>query len=130
VRVLDERRSRWVVRSPLGTTIEWDAEIVDDFPGRGLTWRSLPGSEVVHTGSVELLPGSPGRGTAMRAHLRLLPPSGGAGKAALALLRPVTELEIREDLRRFKRLMEAGEIPSTSGQPHGERSSLDPVSPF
>jgi hypothetical protein len=33
------------------------------------------------------------------------------------------ELQVREDLRRFKALMETGEIPTVVGQPSGRRSS-------
>jgi len=69
-------------------------------------------------------------GTLVRIDLRLLPPVGAAGTAVTALLQPLVEREIHEDLRRFKRSLEAGEVPTTEGQPHGERGLFDLGNPF
>src|SRR4051812_22284164 len=45
VRVLDDKRSHWVAKAPAGTSVEWDAEIIEDRPGELIAWRSLAGSE-------------------------------------------------------------------------------------
>jgi uncharacterized membrane protein len=124
VEVLDERRSRWSVRAPGGKHIEWDAEITEDRPGEVLAWQSLPESPLQQLGSLHFDPWRDG-GTLLRVDLRLLPPAGAAGTAVAALLQPLVEREIHEDLRRFKRSLEAGEVPTTEGQPHGARGRLD-----
>ena len=64
-------------------------------------------------------------GTLVRADFRFVPPAGAAGVAVTALLQPLLEREIHEDLRRFKHVLEAGELPTTEGQPHGRRGLLD-----
>jgi uncharacterized membrane protein len=121
-------RSHWVARTPLGGQLEWDAEIVEDRPGRLLSWRSLPGSEVPNAGSVLFEEAPAGRGTLVRVAMEV----GGPGRLARAvgLAQQVPEMEVKEDLRRFKSLMEAGEIPTTEGQPHGERGAIDIENPI
>src|SRR6185503_8695045 len=108
VDVLDERRSHWSVRAPGGKHVEWDAEITEDRPGEVLAWRSLEGSPVQQLGSLHFDVWRDG-GTLLRVDLRLLPPAGAAGTALTALLQPLLEREIHEDLRRFKRSLEAVE---------------------
>jgi len=124
VDLLDERRSHWSVRAPGGKHVEWDAEITEDRPGEVLAWQSLPDSPLQQLGSLHFDPWRDG-GTLLRVDLRLLPPAGAAGNAVTALLQPFVEREIHEDLRRFKRALEAGEVPTTNGQPHGERGRFD-----
>jgi uncharacterized membrane protein len=51
-------------------------------------------------------------------------PGGPAGTALVKLIGADPRSEVREDLRRFKQLLEAGEIPTTRGQPSGHRSLL------
>lgn len=129
VQVIDEQRSHWSVRAPGGKHVEWDAEITEDHPGEVLAWRSLEGSPVQQLGSLHFDPWRDG-GTLLRIDLRLLPPLGTAGTAVTALLQPLVEREIHEDLRRFKRSLEAGEVPTTDGQPHGERGRFDLGNPL
>jgi uncharacterized membrane protein len=116
VEVRDDRLSHWVLGGPSGRQVEWDAEITEDRPGEIIAWRSLPGSDVLHEGSVRFSDAPPGRGSQIE--LTLLYRAG--AEAPLApLLRKLGEHEIREDLRRFKQWIEAGEIPTTEGQPSG-----------
>ena len=104
-------RSRWVARGPAGETWEWDAEILEDQPGRLLVWRSLPGSEVHHHGAVRFLPAPAGRGTEVRVGIEFLPPGGLAGRVIARLTRRLPEHQVEEDLRRLKQVIEAGETP-------------------
>jgi uncharacterized membrane protein len=101
--------------------VEWDAEIVTDKPNEVIAWRSLDGSDVDTAGSVHFreLPG--GRGTEVRVELKYDPPAGKLGTAVAKLFGLSPEAQIRADLRRFKQILEAGEVPSTAGQPHGRR---------
>lgn len=119
VEVLDEGRSHWVARAPAGMTIEWDAEIVHDEPGKRIAWRSVEGSEVANAGSVRFEAAPAGRGTEVHVTLEYAPPGGEIGARLARFLREEPEHQIREDLRRFKQWMEAGEVPTTEGQPTG-----------
>jgi len=119
VRQLDARRSHWVARAPAGRKAEWDAEIINEIPGELIGWRTLPGSDVVSAGSVHFTCAPGGRGTEVRVRLQYDPPAGKVGATVAWLLGHDPAHSIHEDLRRFKQLMEAGEIPTTKGQPRG-----------
>jgi uncharacterized membrane protein len=125
---LGDRRSHWVMKGLGSTRIEWDSEITEDRPGQGLAWRSLPGSDVTHAGAVRFAPAPGNRGThvTVTMHYR---GAGQAGRALSQLLGRNPNSTVREDLRRFKSLMEAGEIPTTVGQPSGRRSLLGRLTP-
>jgi uncharacterized membrane protein len=111
--------SRWQAKGPAGMTIEWNAEIINDVANQVIGWRSIDGSDVVSAGSVNFDDAGPGRGTRVRVHLQYSPPAGKLGAAFAKLLGRDPGSEIREDLRQFKQLLEAGEVPTTTGQPRG-----------
>lgn len=117
----DGRKTHWQVKGPLGTTVEWDAEVTTDRMNETIAWRSLPGADVDNAGSVHFRPLPGGRGTEVRVELKYDPPAGKAGAAVAKLLGRDPESEIREDLQRFKSLLEAGEVATTRGQPSGRR---------
>ena len=119
VKVLDDRRSHWVAKAPMGKTVEWDAEIINEERDRLIAWRSLEGADVDNAGSVRFVEAPEGRGTEVRVTVDYLPPAGRIGQFVAKLFGEEPEIQIREDLRRFKRLMETGEIPTTEGQPQG-----------
>jgi uncharacterized membrane protein len=114
VQVLDERRSHWVARGPAGLRVEWDAEIHNEVPGQLLAWRSLPGSEVDHAGSVHFEP-DVGEFTFVRVILRYDPPAGKVGAVVARLFGEDANTQVADDLRRFKQVMEAGDS-SPAGQ--------------
>ncbi len=116
------RWSEWVVRTPTGNTISWHAEIVEDRENEMIAWRSRPGSEVDHYGSVRFEKAPDARGTRVTVRLHYKPPAGRGGARLAGLLGKIPEFQIKEDLRRCKALMETGEIPTTEGQPSGRRS--------
>lgn len=122
VEVQDETHSHWSARGPLGTVIEWDAEIISDEPNKLLSWRSVNSPDIKSAGSVhfEELPG--GRGTALRVEMQYVPPAGALGAVIAKLLGEEPEAQIEEDFRRFKQRLEAGEISTTKGQPRGGES--------
>ena len=111
--------SHWRAKGPAGTVVEWDAEIHNEVPNQVIGWRSLEGADVVSAGSVNFDSAAAGRGTRVTVHLQYSPPGGKVGAAVAKLFGRDAETEIREDLRRFKQLVEAGEVPTTSGQPRG-----------
>ncbi len=117
VQVLDDERSHWVARGPMGKQLSWDAEIITDRPGEVLAWQSLPGSQVHTAGSVHFTPPANGEGTELVVTLKYDPP-GGATLAGLAnLLRQGLEQELGEDLRRFKQMIEADGIAAADQRP-------------
>jgi uncharacterized membrane protein len=106
VTVLDEERSHWVARGPAGTRVEWDAVIHHEIPNELVAWRSLPGSEVDNAGSVHFSPTENGD-TEVRVVLRYDPPAGKAGAAVAWLFGEEPSLQVAEDLRRLKQVVEA-----------------------
>jgi uncharacterized membrane protein len=127
VRHLDERRSHWVARGPMATRLEWTSEITADRPGEELAWRTLEDSGAAHAGSVRFEVAPAGRGTVVRVSLHYSPLGGVLGAGLVRLLGHDPQSSIREDLRRFKQVMETGEIPTTHGQPSGRRGLLGRV---
>jgi uncharacterized membrane protein len=109
-------RSHWVARGPMGASVEWDAEVINERPNELIAWRSLEGSEVDTAGSVHFAPAPGGRGTVARVNLKYDPPAGKLGAVVAKLFQEEPGAQIREDLRRFKALMECGEVPSVEGQ--------------
>jgi uncharacterized membrane protein len=111
--------SRWRARGPGGKIIEWNAEIINEVPNKVIGWRSIEGSDVVSAGSVNFDDAGPGRGTRVTVHLQYSPPGGKVGAAVARLFGRDAATEIREDLRRFKQMVETGEVPTNKGQSHG-----------
>lgn len=116
VTVQDDTHSHWVIEAPAGKTVEWDSEITHDDAGRMIAWRSLAGASVRNSGQVEFLDSPDNRGTVVRVTLSYDPPAGGVGKLIAKLFQKEPRVQARQDLRRFKQLMETGEI-STARPP-------------
>ena len=107
--------SRWRAKGPAGAAVEWNAEIINEVPNQVIGWRSIEGSDVVSAGSVNFDDLGPGRGTRVRVRLQYSPPGGKVGAAVAKLLGRDAATEIREDLQRFKHLVETGQAPARSG---------------
>jgi uncharacterized membrane protein len=119
---VSDRVSHWVAKAPAGTSVEWDAEIVDDQPDRSIGWRTLPDSQVTHEGMVSFEPASGGRGTIVRVEMLYVPPAGKVGVWIARMFGEEPALQVADDLRRLKQLLETGEVATTLGQPSGKRS--------
>ena len=126
VREIDDKHSHWFVKGPGGMELEWDAEIIEDQPNQLISWRSTGSPDVGSAGSVrfERTPGD--RGTFVRVSLNYMPPAGALGAAIAKLFGEEPETQIKDDLRRLKQVLEAGEIATTEGQPTGARHSRRP----
>jgi uncharacterized membrane protein len=120
VRETGAGKSHWVAKGPLGMSVEWDAEVIEDRP-EVISWRSLPGSDVDTAGSVHFKAAPSGRGTEVRVTLKYDPPMGKVGATVARLFGQSPQKQIEADLAKFKSLLEAGEIASTAGQPSGRR---------
>jgi uncharacterized membrane protein len=115
----DEWRSHWRVRRSKGKVIEWDAEVVNEHPAELIAWRTLEGSDVRHAGTIRFTPAPGGWGTEVKLAVEYEVAGGTVSNALAKMFRCSPEQQMREDLRHFKQLMEAGEIPTTAGQPTG-----------
>lgn len=119
VRTTGPGRSHWVAKAPAGMRVEWDAEIINEVEHQVIGWRSLPGSQVTSAGSVNFDDAGEDRGTRVTVHLQYEPPGGRLGALFARLFGEEPSQQIREDLRRLKQLLEAGENPTVEGQPSG-----------
>ena len=107
VKVFDEKRSHWTAKGPMGTSVEWDAEIISDEPNELISWRSVNNPDIETAGSVRFVPVG-GDKTLFRVSMQYLPPAGAVGTAVAKLLGEDPEEQIKSDLRRFKHLLESG----------------------
>ncbi|MCY7285681.1 MAG: cyclase [Cyanobacteria bacterium CAN_BIN43] len=120
VTVINEQRSHWVVNAPGNSTVEWDAEIVIDDPEMKLiAWSSVADATIDNSGFVRFQAAPPGRGTEVKVVLEYNPPGGIVGMTIAKLFGEEPEQQLGDDLRRFKQLMETGEIATTEGQSSG-----------
>jgi uncharacterized membrane protein len=117
-------QSTWTAIGPLGTRIRWTAEIVTDRANEMIAWRSLPDSDINVDGIVKFSTAAGNRGTLITPIITYMPPAGAVGHALAKLLSKDPGFLMRQDLRRLKALMEAGEIPTVEGQTHGPRSTV------
>ena len=97
--------SHWVARGPAGTSVEWDARIINEVDNRIIGWQSLEGSTVATAGSVNF--DSTEGGTLVRVRLQYSPPAGKLGSAVAWLFGEEPSLQIRDDLHRLKALLES-----------------------
>ncbi len=117
VTAASEDRTHWLVHGPLGRSVEWDAQVVEDRPGEFLRWESLEEAKLRNEGSVSLRPAPGDWGTEVTLRFRFDPPGGAIGKAALKRLGAVPGTLAGRALRRLKSLVETGEIPTTERNP-------------
>jgi len=109
-------RSHWVARGPAGFSVSWEAEIINEQPNSLIAWRSLEGSQVATAGSVHFTRAPGDRGTEVRVTLKYDPPAGKVGALIAGLFGEGPAQQIEEDLRRFRRLAESGQLSPARGQ--------------
>jgi uncharacterized membrane protein len=114
VTVIDGNRSHWVVRGPANSDFEWDSIITEDVPGEVIAWSSVEGADVKNSGRVEFRDSTNGRGTIVSVTIAYEPPGGAIGKAFAKIFRREPKIQARHELRRFKQLMETGELPTSA----------------
>ena len=109
IEVKDDRLSHWVVKAPGGKTVEWDSRVTDETPGRLIAWEAAPGADVKNAGRIEFKDAGQ-RGTVVTLELVYEPPAGIIGRLIAGMFQREPGIQARRDLRRFKQLMETGEI--------------------
>lgn len=115
--------SHWVADAPLGQSVQWDAQVTDDEPNKRIAWQSLPGAAIENGGSVEFSPAPDDNGTEVRVTMSYRLPAGVLGKVAATVFGESPEQQVNDDLRRFKQLLETGQIIRSDGSPEGTAAS-------
>jgi uncharacterized membrane protein len=123
VEQLDDVRSHWVVALARGMEFEWDAQILVDRPNEMIAWETLPGAVIYNRGSVKFVQAPGRRGTEVHVSLEYSPPGMIAGRIAASMLNFIPAQRIKEEIRNFKHILEAGEIPTVFGQPAARSSA-------
>jgi len=113
VQQLDHDRSRWTVCAPAGRRVSWEAVIHNELPNEMVAWRSLPGADVDHAGSVWFMDAPGGQGTEVKVELQYNPPAGMLGAAIASLWGEEPGQQIEQDLLRLKQYLETGSVAST-----------------
>jgi uncharacterized membrane protein len=122
VKSLGSGRSRWRAAGPAGVEVEWDAEVSGERIDEFIAWRSVAGATVENSGEVEFRPAPGGRGTEIRVRLTYDPPAGKLGVAVAKLFGEAPHQQVRDDLRRFKQILETGEVVRSEGSPEGAKT--------
>lgn len=109
-----EGRTHWMVKAPAGKTVEWISAITEDRPNETIAWTSEDGADVPNSGRVNFRDAPSGRGTWVSVTILYDPPAGIIGKAIAKMFQREPAIQARRDLRRFKQLMETGEIATSA----------------
>jgi uncharacterized membrane protein len=118
---IDEKLSRWTIEAPGGTSVELVTETTHDVPGERIAWRSVEESQITTAGEVMFKDAPPGRGTVVQLVMAYTPPGGALGKLVAKLFQREPHIQARRDLRRFKQLLETGEV-TVNASPSARRS--------
>jgi uncharacterized membrane protein len=121
VQDLGGNRSHWMIKAPGGGEVELVTRIIEDMPGERIAWESEKGSGIDASGVLTLTDAPPGRGTYVRLLMSYDPPGAAIGRGIAKLLQREPSLQARRDLRRFKQLMETGEV-TKNASPSARRS--------
>lgn len=119
VKVRDNGTMHWVTKGPAHSRVSWDAEVTEDRPNHLIAWRSMPGSKIDNRGVVRFERAPADRGTILRIELEYCPPAGSLGLGIAKLFREEPKVQIKDDLRRFKQVIETGEVVLSDASPKG-----------
>jgi uncharacterized membrane protein len=116
-----DKISRWTIEAPAGRTVELLTEIMHDVPGERIAWKSVEGSDITTAGEAMFSDAAPGRGTVVQLVMTYDPPAGAIGKLVAKLFQREPNIQARRDLRRFKQLLETGEV-TVNASPSARKS--------
>jgi uncharacterized membrane protein len=120
------KRYHWQMEAPKwGKKVDWEAEIVDEIPNERILYRTYNGSDVGQAGEISFKDGPQGEGTEMQATIKYYPPQGSIGSAIAKMLNTLIENVVHEDMRRFKYLLETGQMPSGKGTSSGKNENQE-----
>lgn len=113
----------WVIKAPAGQTVVIKTEVCEDVEGKRIAWRSVEGSDIETRGSVEFADAPGDRGTRVSLVMSYNPPAGNLGRTIAKLFQREPEVQARHDLKRFKGLMETGEIATSAHRKENTRAA-------
>ncbi len=122
VQTTGEGRSHWRAKAPLGRSVEWDAQVTGETPDERIAWRSSEGASVEHAGEVRFRDAPGDRGTEVVVQLRYAAPGGRLGELAAKLVGEEPTQQVKDDLKRFKQVLETGEVVRSDGTPEGRNA--------
>jgi uncharacterized membrane protein len=122
VRMTGPTRSHWRASAPFGKSVEWEAETIEAVPAELIAWASVKGGDIENAGAVRLTPAPGGRGTELHVTITYDMPAGPLGKAVAKYFGEEPSQQLDDDLRRFKQVMETGEVVRSDGAPWGKRA--------
>ena len=125
IEVIDPVRSHWVVKGPGGKDVEWDSLVTEDVANRRIAWKAAEGAEIQNSGWVEFREGPEGRGTEVHALIAYDAPGGLFGRLIAKALQHEPNTQARRELRRFKQLMETGEVTTSEGPRGGKHAKKE-----
>jgi len=120
--VTGERTSRWTATAPFGQTVEWEAETTEDVPNERIGWSSVGSTVVPNAGKVWFGAAPDGESTEVHVLISYDLPAGAVGKAAAKYFGEEPNQQLDDDLRRFKQVVETGDIVRSDGAPYGKRA--------
>jgi uncharacterized membrane protein len=109
-------RATWTIAAPMGRTVQLETEITEDVENRCIVWRTLPGSDLEARGRVEFRDAPADRGTEVEAVVAYDPPAGELGRWIAKAFQREPSVQGRRDLKRFKMLMETGEVATSKSR--------------
>ncbi len=121
IEAVGDKTSRWTIEAPAGQTVELITEITHDVPGERIAWKSTPDSQIDTAGEALFSDAAPGRGTVVTLVLTYDPPAGAVGKLVAKLFQREPAIQARRDLKRFKQLLETGEV-TVNASPSARKS--------
>lgn len=124
IRATSSTSAHWIWRTLGNVKLEWDTEIIAETQDRMISWQTSPDASVLQAGSVWFKPAPQDGATEVQVQLMYRTLGGKVVRKVAELFGEEPSQALHEDLRRLKWLMEAGEIPTTSGQPHGAEGFL------
>lgn len=110
IEVTGDRRSVWTIKAPAGQHVTLETELVDVVENQSIGWRSVETSQIKTEGVVRFEDAPAERGTIVTAEIAYEPPGGDVGRLFAKLFRAEPNIQARHELKRFKMLMETGEI--------------------
>ena len=118
----NEKESEWIakIRGGIGT-LKWNAEIVKEIPNELIGWQSVENSTIDNAGKVEFYDAPRGQGTVLKVIFSYHPPAGALGEGVAKLFNPLFKTLLKEDIRAFKQVIEAGEVSTIKGQSSGRK---------
>jgi uncharacterized membrane protein len=128
VQLLGGGRTHWKVKAPAGMSVEWDAEIISDRQNEEIIWTSTSESSVSNLGRVFFRSAAGNRGTEVHLEISYEPKGGAIGSKVAKLFAMIPKTQVQNDLRRFKQLLEIGEVLQSDatagpGTPHPAQPS-------